>query len=248
MVTVGSLFSGIGGIDLGLQRAGMEIKWQVEIDPYCRRVLEKQWPGVPKYGDIRAIDWSSVEPVDLIAGGFPCQPVSVAGRGRAQEDERWLWPDFARAVRMVRPEYVLVENVPGLLGRGMGIVLGDLAELGYDTEWQSIPAAAVGAPHLRWRVWIVAYPCNGGQRQLLQPLGELGSGAEANLGSNGEARAVADYNRLGNGGGHWAAEPNVGRVAYGLPKRVDRIVGLGNAVVPQIVTWIGGRIMEAESW
>ncbi|RJQ10621.1 MAG: DNA (cytosine-5-)-methyltransferase [Bacillota bacterium] len=156
-VRVGSLFAGIGGFDLGLEWAGMEVCWQVEIDPSCVEVLENHWSEVARYGDIRTLDPRDLGSVDLICGGFPCQPVSLAGRRRGQEDERWLWPEFARTVRVVRPRYVLVENVPGLLVRGMGEVLGDLAALGYDAEWDCIPAAAVGAPHLRYRVFIVAY-------------------------------------------------------------------------------------------
>lgn len=163
MPTFGSLFAGIGGIDLGLERAGWECRWQVEWDEWCQRVLAKHWPDVRRYGDITAVDWSGVERVDLLAGGFPCQPFSMAGKRRGKADERWLWPEFARAIRELRPGLVLVENVPGLLAGhgGMGSVLGDLASLGYDAEWDSVPAAAVGAPHLRYRVWIVAYP-NGG--------------------------------------------------------------------------------------
>src|SRR5437588_4892053 len=158
MLIVGSLFSGIGGLDLGLGRAGMSVAWQVENDPFCAAVLEKHWPGVKRYGDIREIRWEEVESVDLVCGGFPCQPVSLAGRRLGTTDDRWLWPEFARCVRTVRPRYVLVENVPGLLVRGMGDVLGDLAACGYDAEWDCLPAAAVGAPHLRYRVFIVAYP------------------------------------------------------------------------------------------
>lgn len=132
-MNVGSLFSGIGGFDLGLERAGMTVKWQVENDPYCNRVLAKHWPDVTRYGDIKTIDWSEVEHVDLICGGFPCQPVSLAGKRQAQADERWLWPEFARAVCALRPRYVLVENVPGLLSKGLGDILGDLAALGMET-------------------------------------------------------------------------------------------------------------------
>jgi site-specific DNA-cytosine methylase len=126
---------------------------------FCRHVLEHHWPDVPRYADIRELDWNGVERVDLLAGGFPCQPFSVAGQRRGKDDERWLWPEFAAAVRALRPRHVLVENVPGLLAGhgGMGDVLGDLAQLGYDAEWDSVPAAAVGAPHLRYRVWIVAH-------------------------------------------------------------------------------------------
>jgi DNA (cytosine-5)-methyltransferase 1 len=156
--TFGSLFAGIGGIDLGLERAGWECRWQVEIDSYCQAVLHKHWPDVPKFGDVKELGEGDLGSVELIAGGFPCQPVSQAGSRRAQADERWLWPQMERIVRLLRPGFVLVENVSGLLHRGMGDVLGGLAALGYDAEWDCVPAAAVGAPHLRDRAFIVAYP------------------------------------------------------------------------------------------
>lgn len=165
-LTAGCLFSGIGAMDLGLESEGIEIRWQVENDPWCTKLLERRWPNVNRYGDVRSLDPDDLEPVDIISGGFPCQPVSVAGSRRGRDDDRWLWPHFARLVRGVRPRFVLVENVSGLLvptGDDEGWhpapveeVLGDLATLGYDTEWQSVPAAAVGAPHLRWRVFLVA--------------------------------------------------------------------------------------------
>jgi DNA (cytosine-5)-methyltransferase 1 len=163
-----SLFAGIqvGGLELGLERAGMTVVGQVEINEFCRRVLAKHWPDVERHDDVRtAVDWwqSADRPrVDVVAGGFPCQPVSVAGRGLAQADERWLWPAFADVVRQLRPRYAIMENVPGLLGRGAGDVLGDLAACGYDAEWDCIPAAAVGAPHLRYRWLCVAYPAGQG--------------------------------------------------------------------------------------
>src|SRR3990167_7192103 len=136
----------------------MEVRWQVENDSFCSKVLAKHWPEVKRYGDIRTLTGEELESVDLICGGFPCQPVSVAGKRRGTEDERWLWPEFARLLRVVRPRYALIENVPGLLGfGGMSDILRDLAGLRYDAEWSIIPAAAVGAPHLRGRVFIVAY-------------------------------------------------------------------------------------------
>ena len=262
-MTFGSLFAGIGGIDLGLERAGMRCVWQVENEPYAARVLEKHWPEVKRYGDIRGIDWSEVKRPDLVCGGFPCQPVSLAGKGLAQEDERWLWPEFRRCLRDLRPRYVLVENVPGLLGRGMGDVLGDLASLGYDAEWESIPAAAVGAPHLRYRVFIVAYAeCVRGREST----GDSGSEAEslrspvwaessswarsgsANVADASCLHAQRQYNgsrqvQLGRSS-WWAVEPDVGRVAHGVPSRVDRLRCLGNAVVPQVAEWVGRRILE----
>jgi DNA (cytosine-5)-methyltransferase 1 len=156
-LTFGSLFAGIGGIDLGLERAGMVCKWQVERDSYCIGELTKHWPDILKYGDIKNVGKHNLEAVDCIAGGFPCQPVSLAGKRKAQADPRWLWSEFARVVDDLRPRYVLVENVPGLLLRGGNEVIADLATLGYDAEWDCIPASAFGAPHLRYRVFIVAY-------------------------------------------------------------------------------------------
>lgn len=186
---VGSLFSGIGGLELGLERSGMEVRWQVEIDPFCLRVLEKHWPDVTRYEDVRDVGSHNLEPVDLICGGFPCQPVSVAGKGLAQSDERWMWPEFARIVRELRPGYVLVENVPGLLGRGMGDVLRDLATIGYDAEWESIPAAAVGAPHLRYRIFIVAYPDS--ERGRASAFSFQGLCDPPELGDDGKAKTLA---------------------------------------------------------
>jgi len=153
----GSLFSGIGGMDLGLEWAGMTCIWQVEIDEYCQRVLQKHWPDVPKYGDIYNVGKHNLETPDLICGGFPCQPVSFAGKQKGIEDERWLWPEFYRVVLELRPRYILVENVPGLYHQGFGEIITDLAEGGYDAEWDCIPASAFGAPHKRERVFIVAY-------------------------------------------------------------------------------------------
>ena len=323
MATFGSLFSGIGGIDLGLERAGWTCRFQVEWDEWCSRVLAKHWPDVPRYGDITTVDWGTVEPVDLLAGGFPCQPFSLAGQRRGKSDERWLWPAFAAAIGALRPRLVLVENVPGLLAGhgGMGAVLGDLAALGYDAEWDCVPAAAVGAPHLRYRVWIVAHRAELGwplaDSDLWRPFHEVQAGRDA-AGDGGSDRlahpesngresrgpgdaeegpqrrepdrgsvdvALADPDRSGSqgrpiqperpgerpaGAGSledadsgsveswrwgrgasqagerwWSSEPNVGRVAHGVPSRVDRLRGLGNAVVPQVVEVIGRQLLFA---
>jgi DNA (cytosine-5)-methyltransferase 1 len=281
MLTVGSLFSGIGGLDLGLERAGMAVIWQSEIDPYASRVLAKHWPDIPNLGDITQIDWSRVEPVDLICGGYPCQPFSLAGVRRGESDPRHLWPHFHRAIRHLRPRYALLENVPGHLSLGLDRVLGDLAEIGYDVEWCCIPAAAVGAPHLRYRIFAVAYPHgdsqpvltdDGDTRQRVmvpstdternelrhQPVPILGSGGTPVAGDDGENGDVADTDstRSQEGGprgathdgDHWAVEPDVGRVAHGIPHRVDRLRCLGSAVVPQVAEWIGRQIMRAATW
>ena len=329
-MNVGSLFSGIGGFDLGFERAGMHVSWQVELDPYCRAVLARHFPDAARYGDVREVGAQNLDPVDLLCGGFPCQDLSSAGRGAGIDGARsGLWSEFARIVRELRPRYVVVENVPALLtGKGkrwdrgpIGRVLGDLAEARYDAEWACLSAREFGAPHLRKRVWIVAYPARdaeagaaaeprperqraraGGERSRAaevadadaerQPgragkLGPTGRGEpEDGRGARGENLADADKrgrpgrasaargrgaggappdaegagrkargaDRLGEGQpaegppceGWWAAEPAVGRVADGVPHRVDRLAALGNALVPQIAEWIGRRILDHE--
>jgi DNA (cytosine-5)-methyltransferase 1 len=355
-MTVGSLFSGIGGFDLGLERAGHEILWQVEWDAYCQKVLAKHWPDVPCHGDIHEVGSHNLEKVDMICGGFPCQPVSVAGKRKGQDDDRWLWPEFGRLICELRPKYVLVENVPGLLVRGMGDVLGDLSEFGYDAEWGCVSAKSVGAPHLRKRIFIIAHANsttsrgrgvpgdvgdkgrkaskNGGtclqskDREAyscdfesssedvadtsvirLQKHGQLqpkesiepskdvadatsprskarrsdamGTGDRSrrdeglSQGTRGKAGEVAhaqgeqsssdDYGkkqgevgeskqvqfRRSSGGQswerNWATEPDVGRVAHGVPNRVHRLRGLGNAIVPQVAEYIGRRVQQMEN-
>lgn len=228
MLSVGSLFSGIGGLDLGLERAGMKVAWQCEIDSYCRKVLKKHWPNVHCYKDVREIDEATPR-IDLLCGGFPCQPVSTAGRRQAEADSRWLWPEFARVINLLRPNYVLVENVPGLLTRGMGFVLADLSSIGYDAEWDCVSAASVGALHRRNRVFVVAYT---------QSDDESGGDSQAfNRQSTRDRRpaeAIGGRSSTLVGANQWETEPDVGRVAYGVPFGVDRLRGLGNAVVPQV--------------
>lgn len=172
--TFGSLFAGIGGLDLGLERAGMTCAWQVEIDPWARRVLAKHWPGVRRWDDVRTFppdtdsqfDSQSTLSVDLICGGFPCTDISCAGkRAGLAGKQSGLWHEFARIVRVLRPRYILVENVSALLTRGLDAVLGTLAADGYDAEWACIPAASLGAPHIRDRVFVVAHSrCEHGER------------------------------------------------------------------------------------
>jgi len=157
--TYGSLFTGIGALDLGVELAtGARALWLVEQDPACRAVLADHWPDTlqPGDGDASAIDPATVEPVDLLIGGFPCQPVSLAGLGAANHDPRWLWPVFARWIEALQPAAVLVENVPGLLTRGLAAILADLHRLGYSASWRIISACSVGAPHRRDRVFITA--------------------------------------------------------------------------------------------
>lgn len=232
-MTFGSLFAGIGGMDLGLERAGMECRWQVEIDPFCRKVLAKHWPKVKRYEDIRTVNWGEVERVDLIAGGFPCQPVSLAGRRQAQDDDRWLWPEFARALSERQPRIALIENVPGLLSRGMGDVVRGLASIGYVARWSPVPACAMGAPYTRERLFIVAH------RDGDDSLGWRGDDSVGWVGLAAEATETRNA-----GGSQWAVEPGVGRVVPRVPDRMDRCHALGNAVVPQVSEWIGRRILD----
>ena len=155
-----SFFAGMGGFDLGLERAGHECVGQVEIDPYAIRVLEKHWPNVPRFGDIRTLDAATLPDAELWCGGFPCQPFSVAGKRGGTDDERDLWPAWFALVARRRPRWIFGENVPGLLsaegGKAWGRVLRDLASVGYVAEWTVLSARDVGAPHRRERLWIVA--------------------------------------------------------------------------------------------
>lgn len=244
------LFSGIGGFSLGLERAGgFETVAFCEIEPYCRRVLAKHWPGVPQYDDVRTLTADTLArdgiTVEVICGGFPCQDLSFAGKRAGLTGARsGLWGEYRRLIGELRPRFVIVENVPGLLSLGMGTVLGDLAALGYDATWDCIPASAVGAPHSRDRVWIVGHT-----NVNRKPVGTV----------NDEAPRMPDdapdANRNGTLDGHcwpsgaddqWGIEPDVGRVAHGVPSRVDRLKALGNSVVPQIPELIGRAIMQAE--
>jgi DNA (cytosine-5)-methyltransferase 1 len=276
----GSLFSGIGGFDLGFERAGIRTVWQVEIDAHCRKVLARHFPDAQRFEDVReccGIDcldpgrWRDGEPpcerkhylrpVDIISGGFPCQDISNAGKRAGIDGERsGLWSEYARIIRELRPRFVVVENVAALLGRGMERVLGDLAACGYDAEWDCIPASSFGAPHSRDRVWIVAYPKQGRlstdllesrrafmqgaegakkfwkRRGLHEPAGQSGVWVDAAP----ETRVAADA---------WTdapCEPLILGIPDGISGRVDRLRGLGNAIVPQIAEWIGRRIVECD--
>ena len=235
MLTVGDLFSGIGGFSLAAHWMGWRTAWFSEIDPFASRVLARHWPDVPNLGDITRVDWSTVAPVDVITGGFPCQPHSVAGKRLASADERDLFDEIIRCVRLVRPRFLVLENVPGLLtseaGRFFGRVLGALAACGYDAEWRVIAAADVGAPHKRERVWILAHAAGIGleESRLVRQRG----GATAQ--GYWEANHAVD-------GGLWSTEPDVGRMAYGVPSRVDRLRGLGNAIVPHVALEIFRRV------
>lgn len=317
------LFSGIGGFSLGLERAGMRTVAFCEVKPFARRVLAERWPNVPCYGDVRELSAARLKAdgivADVICGGFPCQDISSAGKGAGIDGTRsGLWSEYARLIGEIRPRYVVVENVAALLGRGLDRVLGDLASLGYDAEWDCVPASAIGARHRRDRIWIVGYPSSsafgrdaraiprsqeeecreGSQHRDISDGLELASSGRSPRamahpnepgqqsgrgpwisGEPQEARhdtwrrgshvADAERQRLqgrdvertwapaiipaaigwhcrgGELGKAWWTEPDVGRMAYGVPNGMDRIEGLGNAVVPQIPEIIGRAIMRA---
>lgn len=180
MLTVGSLFSGIGGFDLAAERAGMTVEWQVELDDYCNKVLAKHWPTVRRYRDVRDCGAANLAPVDLICGGFPCQPFSVAGKRGGADDDRYLWPEMRRVIAELKPRWVVAENVPGIINLALDTVLADLDSEGYEVGTLVLPACGVGAWHIRQRVWIVAHR-NGKRCQEQRcpvPVGAEQSGAE----------------------------------------------------------------------
>ena len=238
-MTLGSLFAGIGGIDLGFERAGFKTVWQVEINPYCRKVLERHFPNAQRFEDVRTVGRHNLKPVDVIAGGFPCQDISNAGKRDGIDGERsGLWSEYARIIGELRPKFVLVENVSALLGRGMGRVLGDLSALGYDAEWSSFPTGhRMG--HRRERLFLVANP--------MQPRFSFGrhpykDGVNSPVIFARERFAgVLEKRDLRS---QWADRPLLGRGISRIPNRVDRIRSLGNAVVPQISELIANRIRE----
>ena len=239
-----SFFTGVGGLDLGLERAGMTCVGQVEIDPYCRAVLTKHWPNVPKMADVRDVRGDEFGPFDYLVGGFPCVDVSNAGkRAGISAPRSGLYGEIVRCLRVVRPLGAVLENVAALLARGMGRVLGDLAEIGYDAEWDCVPACAVGAPHVRDRVFVVAHSRGvGSAGQIIRwNIGRVRSwwtGCPSPLFSGPESWAVERI-RLGG-----RQSPILGR-GHGITHWMDRVRGLGNAVVPQVGEVVGRAITEA---
>ena len=249
------LFSGIGGFSLGLERAGMRTVAFCEIDPYCRAVLRKHWPCVPIFEDVRTLTANDVGPVDVICGGFPCQDISTAGLAAGIDGERsGLWREYFRLIGEIRPRFVIVENVAALLVQGIERVLGNLAEIGYDAEWECVPAAAVGAPHIRDRVWILAYPGqeHGGSEERVDEQGRCPSlFAERERREPAERREDRELIALVPGvhpgvvADWWHAQSRMDRSVNGVPHCMERNCALGNAVVPQIPEIIGRAIMNS---
>jgi DNA (cytosine-5)-methyltransferase 1 len=294
-MTFGSLFAGIGGFDLGLERAGMECRWQVERNPYAASVLEKHWPNVTRWREVETFppdtgcDWE----VDLICAGVPCQPISLAGKRKGRDDDRWMWGECLRVVATLCPRFFVAENPAGLLsddrGRTFAGLLAALQAAGYGVDWTTIAAADLGAPHRRERVFLVArkessvgevpvlrelhlhdprhartrLPMSRDRGVGNQPLPASPVVADAN--GEGLQGAVLEHpgerlprscSRAGRdeeqdvseaAAGWWQAEPRVGRVAHGVPNRVDRLRCLGNAIVPQVAEVIGRAIIELDA-
>jgi DNA (cytosine-5)-methyltransferase 1 len=266
------LFSGIGGFSLGLERAGMRTVAFCERDEFCRAVLRKHWPGVPCFEDIRAIDADGLGRlgrVDLVCGGFPCQPFSVAGKRAAQNDDRYLWPEMRKVIALARPSWVIGENVAGIISVALDTVLADLENDGYAPRAFVIPACAAGARHQRDRVWILAHADSSELRhQPRRSNGPSGEGA-AKPGNDGQVGLAADTDgpgpqvrfmqpgvpgeaRCDDDGQDpsvddgWLAEPAVVRRLHGIPGRMDRIRALGNAVYPPLVEEIGRAILRSQ--
>ena len=242
------LFSGIGGFSLGLERAGMETVAFCEFDKHAQKVLRKHWPDVPIYSDIRELDAKQFRgTVSVVTGGFPCQDLSTAGKQVGFSGKRSsLYGEMLRVISECMPRYAIFENVTGLLtgdsGRWFGQFLYDLAQIGFDAEWHCVSASDIGAQHHRDRVWVIAYPCGSRSKVGL---------ARQNVRQEGDTRISINLSneirraRRKPGMEGWSIEPNVGRVANGVPNRAHRLKQLGNAVVPQIPEAIGRAIMGA---
>ena len=242
------LFSGIGGFSLGLERAGMETVAFCEFDEHAQKVLRKHWPDVPIYSDIRELDAKQFRgTVSVVTGGFPCQDLSTAGKQVGFSGERSsLYGEMLRVISECMPRYAIFENVTGLLtgdsGRWFAQFLYDLAQIGFDAEWHCVSASDIGAQHHRDRVWVIAYPCGSRSKVGL---------ARQNVRQEGDTRISINLSneirraRRKPGMEGWSIEPNVGRVANGVPNRAHRLKQLGNAVVPQIPEAIGRAIMGA---
>lgn len=239
--TFGSLFAGIGGIDLGLERAGMTCLWQVEINEYATKVLFKHWPHITRFRDIRDCGAHNLRRVDLIAGGFPCQDISDAGKRLGLDGKRSsLWSEMYRIVCELRPRYVLVENVAALTYRGLDRVLGALAQAGYDAEWTVLRASDFGLFHERKRLFLVAYPYSNRQVCVFAHYPQRSIGLYS--GEQTPDKMVLLRDMVAQLEQRWGTS-SVCRIDDGLPCWLDRLEAVGNAVVPHIAEYIGRSIL-----
>lgn len=249
-LTVGSLFSGAGLCDLGLERAGFEHKWFCEIGDYPRKVLAARWPGKPIYRDVGKIDGKTVEKIDVLVGGFPCQDVSSSGKrqGIRKGTRSGLWFEFHRLIRDLRPRYAIIENVKGLLSKGIDQVCAGLADIGYDAEWQVLPATLFGAPHLRERLFIVAYPYS--DRSVRTPRVFVENPGDLGVDFQLDGQALWNGLRIDRAGpvSDWLASSGGGvhRVDDGSAEALDRLKCLGNGIIPQQSQYVGELILRAE--
>jgi DNA (cytosine-5)-methyltransferase 1 len=229
-----SLFSGIGGKDLAAEKAGFITAGQCEIADYPTKILEKHWPNVPRWRDIRDVTKETVEKrgikkIDVISGGFPCQPFSYSGKRRGEDDDRFLWPEMLRVIEELRPNWIIGENVPGIIDLALERCLDDLGNAGYSSQSFKVPACAADSKQERYRIFILAHSPSR-------------DGAEL---SQSDQRAISDS--LEKEGDRWPCEPGSNRVAYGVPNRLDRIRCLGNACVPGQVYPFFKLVYEIES-
>ena len=259
------LFSGIGGFALAAKWNGYRTVAFCDNEPYAQAVLKKHWPDVPCHKDIRQIRGDLYAGVTLLTGGFPCQPFSVAGKQRGKGDDRYLWPEMLRVIREARPAWIIGENVAGIVNMALDQVHTDLEAEGYEVESLIIPACGVDASHKRDRVWIISNSINDGSHEPKRNEAEscrnkqkdglpvrndydvansTGGGMEGGWANRQQVAQVSFGERVSGRDGsgeqwpNWPTEPNVGRVAHGIPNRVHRLKGLGNAIVPQVAAEI----------
>ena len=239
------LFSGIGGFALAARMVGgIETVGFCEKDPWARKVLTKNFPGVPICEDIREVNGTKYGNIDIITGGFPCQPYSVTGKRNGNADHRALWPEMLRVIRESKPSWVLGENVSGIVSMELDKICADLEAEGYEVQPLLIPACAADAPQERMRCWILADAT--GARGQSKSGGVCQDAGQTRTQTNGHQQPVGG----GEAGGRpreWQPEPGVGRMADGIPNRVDRLRGLGNAIVPQVAAEILRAMMAVDS-
>ena len=267
------LFSGIGGFSLGLEATGgFETVAFCDYDSYCQKILRKHWPWVTIYDDIKELNHEKLNSnghtkIDIITGGYPCQPFSVAGRQQGEKDPRHVWPEYFRLIKELRPTWVIGENVSGHVKLGLDTVLENLESEGYSARTFSISASSIGAHHQRERIWIVANSgCSWGSGSEFQRKNEneikkenanqferSSSSSQSNM-VYSDSERLEKWESIGEnfsqeyqtliGADWWSIEPDVGRVANGVPKRVDRLKSLGNSLVPHIPYYIGMSILQ----